>query len=436
MPPRKPQPRQESPVDHDSGEDEVYDDDELDELSEEEDDPFVFKIKGAVAPANARNVSMQELNELIHNGVIDLNPPYQREAVWPQAKQSKLIDSIFRNYFIPPLVFAVRRDQDLGEDVMICVDGKQRLTSIVKFMDGSIPHKNPVTKRLWWYTSPNTSGSKSRLQIPDEFKEEFGRRTLTCVEYRGLSQDSERQIFQRVQMGVALQPGEKLQAISSPRAEWIGRMSKKHINLGTKDGLDTVLKFDTKRARDFQNIASLAYCCDGLPNEQRIPTAVVIDTWLTSEDTPRKTFKEAVDTVLDDLYYLATEPKFNKDILQLQKSKRIAPVEFIFIGVLLYRLQRKSWSSKAKAIYTLCKTIRQEYRDVRTNTVVCKSLWGHVDTLTEDPTDDIVLKSKPKPSTKKPAKSNKKRKLGSDEEEDEDDGPSTSTKKKAPVRKR
>jgi hypothetical protein len=81
---------------------------------------------------------------MIHEGVIDLNPSYQRgnaprpvafslklsnslrslDVVWPEAKQIGLIDSIFRNFYIPPIVFAVRLDEE-GEEVRICVDGKQ-----------------------------------------------------------------------------------------------------------------------------------------------------------------------------------------------------------------------------------------------------------------------------------------------------------------------
>jgi hypothetical protein len=81
---------------------------------------------------------------MIHEGVIDLNPSYQRgnalrpvafrvkfsnslkslDVVWPEAKQIGLIDSIFRNFYIPPIVFAVRPDEE-GEQVRICVDGKQ-----------------------------------------------------------------------------------------------------------------------------------------------------------------------------------------------------------------------------------------------------------------------------------------------------------------------
>src|SRR5262245_59529677 len=100
---------------------------------------------------------------LIHEGHIDLNPPYQRgerdlikscfispnvsiDVVWPESKQIGLIDSIFRNFYIPPVVFAVTKED--GEDVRVCVDGKQRLTSIQKFFDGQASQTSSLSSFL------------------------------------------------------------------------------------------------------------------------------------------------------------------------------------------------------------------------------------------------------------------------------------------------
>ena len=59
------------------------------------------------------------------------------DVVWPTGKQMEIIDSLFHNFYVPPIIFAVMRDED-GEEVRVCVDGKQRLTSIVKFLDGHV----------------------------------------------------------------------------------------------------------------------------------------------------------------------------------------------------------------------------------------------------------------------------------------------------------
>lgn len=71
------------------------------------------------------------------------------DIVWSEQKQSGLIDSLFRNYYIPPIIFgemtifsssshlaqilpkAVATAED-GSESRVCIDGKQRLTSIQK----------------------------------------------------------------------------------------------------------------------------------------------------------------------------------------------------------------------------------------------------------------------------------------------------------------
>ncbi len=51
--------------------------------------------------------------------------PYT-EVVWHEDKQSQLIESIFRNFTVPQVVFAVRREVgEDGDESRICVDGKQ-----------------------------------------------------------------------------------------------------------------------------------------------------------------------------------------------------------------------------------------------------------------------------------------------------------------------
>jgi len=49
-----------------------------------------------------------------------------------------VIDSLFHNYYIPPVVFAISKDPVDGAVTRLCVDGKQRLTSIQKFFDGQV----------------------------------------------------------------------------------------------------------------------------------------------------------------------------------------------------------------------------------------------------------------------------------------------------------
>lgn len=72
--------------------------------------------------------SCEALRVMIDKGLIDLEPEYQRGVVWSVLKQSAVIDSIFRNYYVPPVLFSIHvRENEDGdnEDLRICVDGKQ-----------------------------------------------------------------------------------------------------------------------------------------------------------------------------------------------------------------------------------------------------------------------------------------------------------------------
>ena len=52
-----------------------------------------------------------------------------------------------------------------------------------------------------------------------------------CVEYYDLTFQQEHDIFSRVQMGLTLTPGEKLQAISSPMADFVHETHRQHSTL-------------------------------------------------------------------------------------------------------------------------------------------------------------------------------------------------------------
>jgi hypothetical protein len=71
---------------------------------------------------------VETLVRRIEDGDIDLQPDFQRQEVWSRAKKRKLIDTILRNWSIPP-VHLVRTHS--GE--LEVLDGQQRLTAMRDF---------------------------------------------------------------------------------------------------------------------------------------------------------------------------------------------------------------------------------------------------------------------------------------------------------------
>ncbi|KAG5650584.1 hypothetical protein H0H81_011723 [Sphagnurus paluster] len=339
---------------------------ELDELDEdygsEEDRPEVFKIRDALEEPVRVNMSINEIHKLIHDGSVDLNPPYQRDVVWPESKQIALIDSLFRNFYIPPIVFAVTEDEE-GQTIRVCVDGKQRLTSIQQFCDGQIPHKDILTKHQFWYTLPETHRGV-RTELPEWGKKLFSSKFITCT---------------------------------------------------VEGGLSSVLQWDTKRGRDFQNIAYLVCCCASLPTEA-IPTAQKMEKWLSRSDAPAEGFKADIKGVLGDFLSIAYNKNLNSGLMEI--GSRLAPVEFIYIGVLLYVLRRRRLDERAAAITYLRQSIRKQFKDIRINSSVCKSLWAIIRDL-ENNLSGLISSSSVDGDTISKGRKRKKK----DDEEDDDDRP-------------
>ncbi|SDA73124.1 Protein of unknown function DUF262 [Butyrivibrio sp. INlla18] len=74
--------------------------------------------------------SVFEMLRKYHNDKICLDPSFQRNFVWTRRQMSELIESVVMGIPLPLIYLAENRD---GK--MIVVDGRQRLTTFVKFLD-------------------------------------------------------------------------------------------------------------------------------------------------------------------------------------------------------------------------------------------------------------------------------------------------------------
>ncbi|WP_343539462.1 DUF262 domain-containing protein [Sphingobacterium thalpophilum] len=75
--------------------------------------------------------------DLYNNNQLELNPPYQRKSVWSTKDRKFFLDTIFRNYPVPP-IFIHREVNDAGKTTYNIVDGKQRLETIFMFYNNKI----------------------------------------------------------------------------------------------------------------------------------------------------------------------------------------------------------------------------------------------------------------------------------------------------------
>ncbi|KXN91873.1 hypothetical protein AN958_11175 [Leucoagaricus sp. SymC.cos] len=219
-----------------------------------------YIIKDALKAPRATTYTAQSLFDQILNGDIDLDPEYQRGErcmARVEAGGPCRLD-------IPQLLHPTRHifTQEDGSETRVCIDGKQRLTSIYRFMSGLIYHHDRATNEKYWYQDSASADSrrKHRTLLPEKYRRLFANKQVVCVEYGDLDDKNEREIFQRVQLGMALTPAEKLAVLKSPRADFVRHLQSTFFKDDTS--ALTSLAWDHSRGNDFRCLATILWCFD------------------------------------------------------------------------------------------------------------------------------------------------------------------------------
>lgn len=128
-------------------------------------------------------------------------PVFQRELVWTPKQNTDLIDSIFKGIDIPKLYL---HKTEVGWD---CIDGHQRINTVVGFFEGGFEYEGSTFKEL-----------------SDEEKRTFEDYELTMAIAISFTDEEIRLLFTRLNLGTPLNAGEKLNAIKSNMGDFVRKM--------------------------------------------------------------------------------------------------------------------------------------------------------------------------------------------------------------------
>tara|TARA_Y100000780_G_C13681067_1_gene416071 strand:+ start:576 stop:1721 length:1146 start_codon:yes stop_codon:yes gene_type:complete len=191
---------------------------------------------------NSRNITknLKTIVTEFTDDKLDLDAEYQRDVVWTISKMKAFINSCYRGIIPIPILISSSEDKD------ICVDGKQRITSLIKYYNNEYSFKkNEDDDEIEYYYS----------EVPDDFSDEYykvldkkdkkrlDKLSMNIIEYDDLSYFDQVQIFYRIQQGCALKAGEKIIAMITDYklANLYNKQCSKYIDL-----LTTFYKIDRK----------------------------------------------------------------------------------------------------------------------------------------------------------------------------------------------
>lgn len=191
---------------------------------------------------------LRSLVDRIDQGDIDLQPDFQRQEVWSTGKKKKLIDTIIREWSIPPIHFVVLPDGKLE-----VLDGQQRLASIRDFfhnqfsIDGKI---TPIDSRV--------AGLHGRFykKLEPGDRRKIDQYTLRCFRISDYQPEEPSELFYRLNQPTMLTAGEQRNALFGPAREQL----KELVSLFEVSGNDkTTIGFSNARLAYDDILARLLY---------------------------------------------------------------------------------------------------------------------------------------------------------------------------------
>jgi hypothetical protein len=175
-------------------------------MSEDQEAPSEFQVDTdedelpeEVSPTQLNRISLSStdwttetiLNQL-ERGNIDLSPRFQRRDAWQRERKSRFIESLILNLPVPQIVLAERKDQ---RGKFLVLDGKQRLTALLKFAGKASEgeHLNGFTLSKLEVLSHLNGMSYEKLVSDESFRADldaFHNQTIRTVVIRNWDNDA------------------------------------------------------------------------------------------------------------------------------------------------------------------------------------------------------------------------------------------------------
>jgi hypothetical protein len=326
--------------------------------------------------------SLVERTNSIETKII-LDPPYQRNVVWNDNNKGAFIDSVLLGIAPSNIIFNTDT-----EGRYICIDGKQRLSSLKEFKANNVyvesENDNKIT-RTYFSKLPE---EKKKDVIYDEKGKEviytiltqpqknlFNQMTIPIITYKELSYEDQINIFSRIQNGKVLTAGEKFIAFFS---------TDKSSDYFTKfcDKKEPILKKyvqDTNRKAHIPLVVNIMYMIN--KGVCQIPTKNMRDAYIKSIDKLPKLQNDLskIDKLIDVCYgaNLLGNVLFQNDLY--------TNIRHVLVFLVYTLFSKKEYKINNKLFANLRSAVRKTNRDIL-------GKFSKIDALKHDKKSFIALK--------------------------------------------
>lgn len=242
----------------------------------------------------------------ISSNDLDLQPDFQRGEVWSVSKKRRLIDSILRDWHVPPIHVVV---DSQGRQVVL--DGQQRLVSIRDFVndeftvDGSTEPLDPLIRRLdgLYYSG-----------LPEEVRRAFNQFTIRIFRLTDYSPEEPGELFFRLNQMTYLTAAEQRNAFFGPVRDQV----KELVEVLEDKGFESLIGFTNRRMAYDDVIAKLLCTFEVGTLAKRITAGEISNRFRSDKPFPEGVFflcERSFSLLGRTLVLSRTDQKFNKATL-------------------------------------------------------------------------------------------------------------------------
>jgi hypothetical protein len=244
----------------------------------------------------------------IENRDIDLQPEFQRGEVWSRAKKQRLIDSILRDWHVPP-IHIIEVSSTRKQEVL---DGQQRLAAIRDFAHGKFSVDGKIEPS---HNEIRALDGCLYQELPDKWKRHFNQFTIRVFRIVDYDASEPGELFFRLNQPTSLTSAEQRNAFFGPVREQI----KALVTFLEEEGLGKdQIGFSNARMAYDDVLARAAWTIERRTLSEKVTSTDLVNLYRSDLPLSTRTIKLLHEALV--VFARATEqlilwPRFNKATL-------------------------------------------------------------------------------------------------------------------------
>ena len=273
-------------------------------------------------------------------GSLVLTPKFQRRGVWKTAARSYLIDTLLREMPVPPIFLRVRQSDDKKKMIREVIDGQQRITSVIDYMNGKYALSSNIGA---------LNPGKYFEDLPSASQDTIRQYSFVCEVFSAISDMEVLQIFARLNTYSVPLNAQELRngQFFGPFKQTAYQLASEHLEFWRKNRLFS--EQGIARMREVELVSELMILqIDGLQDKKKSINDFYdkYDQKFADQKQVEKRFRSVIDSITDSVGEVLRDSEFRRTPLFYSL---FAAVFHRMYGVPNQKLRTSSSSNLAKA---------------------------------------------------------------------------------------